>query len=69
MTVSQPITFSIAANGTFQLNWTAPIPAGKAMQVSVTVTATGDMNSMNNQASVAFTEAVLPSVAPPPPAR
>ena len=65
-TVSQPITFSVAANGTFQLTWTAPIPAGKAMQVSVVVTASGDTNPANNQATVAFSEAAPLTVAPPP---
>jgi len=55
LAASQPIAFSIAANGVFQTSWTTPVPPGQNLQLSVSVSAGGDSNPANNQAALAFT--------------
>jgi len=55
LAASQPIGFSIAANGVFQTSWTTPVPPGQNLQLSVSVSAGGDSNPANNQAVLAFT--------------
>jgi hypothetical protein len=63
--VSQPIVFNIAAYGNFQVSWSAPVPSGKQVQLVLSVIASGDVNSANNQVTVPI--AVVPaasSVAP-----
>ena len=51
---SAPMTFSIPGRGVFQAVWTAVIPPG-LKQLVVFVTANGDLNPANNQATVFFT--------------
>ncbi|HEY6968743.1 MAG TPA: hypothetical protein VJA94_06050 [Candidatus Angelobacter sp.] len=55
LAASQPIGFSIAANGVFQTSWTTPVPPGQNLQLCVSVSAGGDSNPANNQAVLAFT--------------
>jgi hypothetical protein len=51
---SPAIGFSVAAKGAYQASWSAQVPAGQSLQLSVMVTAPGDVNAANNQAAVAF---------------
>jgi hypothetical protein len=52
---SPPVSFNIAAYGTFQTAWTTLMPAGQRMQIVVTLSANGDANPANNQAFIQFT--------------
>jgi hypothetical protein len=54
---SQPVSFNVSGHGTFQANWSAPIPPGQHYQLVVTVTARGDVNLANNRAALAFASA------------
>jgi hypothetical protein len=52
ITSSRPSVFNIAAGGSFQASWTAPMPAGRSVQLGVQVMANGDINPANNQAAI-----------------
>jgi hypothetical protein len=52
ITTSRPSIFNIVAGGSYLASWTAPMPAGRSVQLAVQVTANGDMNPANNQAAI-----------------
>jgi len=52
VTSSRPSVFNVAAGGSFQASWTAPMPVGQSVQLAVQVVANGDINPGNNQAVI-----------------
>lgn len=52
--VSAPTNFNVPAHGTFLASWSTTIPASRQIQIVVSVTANGDVNTANKQAALSL---------------
>jgi hypothetical protein len=48
--ISAPVSFNVPAHGSFLASWSTTVPAGRQIQVVVSVAANGDVNPANKQA-------------------